>query len=373
MEGEPSSLKRVKQLPDVVQVSCHPRVGIIGNPSDGYAGKTIGCTFTNYRATINMQLGSKVKFDFNPIGDPNVFDSIDSLVSSINRHGYDGGLRLLMATTKMFHVALKEENIVLPREAYRGFTMSYTTNVPRQLGLAGSSAICTAVFRSLIQWHGLDANIIPPSRLANYVLRAEQEELGITAGLQDRVCQVFDELVFMDFTPDAFKQHNNQHGHYVPLGGKATQFLDGRLFLLTPGSSFGAEIGKSSGKIHSPIRSLWEKNDPFVRSTMLEIAQLAEDGRIALIKENADQFAQLMNNNFALRLKLFGEAVSKRDIALIELAKSVNGRVGAKLPGSGGAVLVFSPEPDGFQSQIEGTKQDVHVLRLKLSPAKVVE
>ncbi len=40
------------------------------------------------------------------------------------------------------------------------------------------------------------------------VLRAE-EELGITAGLQDRVIQVYGGVVYMDFA----KEFMQQHGH----------------------------------------------------------------------------------------------------------------------------------------------------------------
>ena len=43
------------------------------------------------------------------------------------------------------------------------------------------------------------------------VLRAE-EELGITAGLQDRVIQVYGGVVYMDFAKEFIQQHG--HGRY---------------------------------------------------------------------------------------------------------------------------------------------------------------
>ena len=43
------------------------------------------------------------------------------------------------------------------------------------------------------------------------VLRAE-EELGITAGLQDRVIQVYGGVVYMDFAKEFIQRHG--HGRY---------------------------------------------------------------------------------------------------------------------------------------------------------------
>lgn len=45
------------------------------------------------------------------------------------------------------------------------------------------------------------------------VLQAE-EELGITAGLQDRVVQVYGGVVYMDFAKDMMQRHG--HGRCCP-------------------------------------------------------------------------------------------------------------------------------------------------------------
>ena len=39
-----------------------------------------------------------------------------------------------------------------------------------------------------------------------------EEELGITAGLQDRVVQVYGAVVYMDFAKELMQQHG--HGRY---------------------------------------------------------------------------------------------------------------------------------------------------------------
>ena len=47
-----------------------------------------------------------------------------------------------------------------------------------------------------MEFYGVE---IPLEAQPSFVLRVEQEELGIAAGLQDRVIQVYEGLVYMDF------------------------------------------------------------------------------------------------------------------------------------------------------------------------------
>lgn len=76
-----------------------------------------------------------------------------------------------------------------------------------QVGLAGSSAILTAVLRAVLRFYGFGteekAAAIGLSRdaLPAFVLSVESDELGIAAGLQDRVVQSYEGAVHMDFKP----------------------------------------------------------------------------------------------------------------------------------------------------------------------------
>jgi glucuronokinase len=66
--------------------------------------------------------------------------------------------------------------------------MSYTTNIPRHSGLAGSSAIITAAFNCLLEWFEVQDSFKVQER-PTFVLNVEKQELGIMAGLMDRVVQ----------------------------------------------------------------------------------------------------------------------------------------------------------------------------------------
>ncbi|HYE75824.1 MAG TPA: hypothetical protein VEF04_20945, partial [Blastocatellia bacterium] len=187
-------------------------------------------------------------------------------------------------------------------------------------------------------------------------------------GLQDRVSQAFDQPVFMDFTPEAFNRNQGEYGQYEVLPPSAIDFFKGRLFLLFPSEKFQAHfqlLGKSSGKVHSPVRKLWEQGDKLARETMIEIAGLATAGREALVQNDHMRFINLMNKNFELRCRLFGDAVSKRDKALIEIAREFGPDVGAKLPGSGGTVLVFALRGQEFQDYA-AHREDVEVVEIAL-------
>ena len=72
----------------------------------------------------------------------------------------------------------------------------WSTTVPREVGLAGSSAIVTATVRALCALHG---HVLAPDALAEMVLAVEVDDLGIAAGPQDRYAQAHEGLVLMDF------------------------------------------------------------------------------------------------------------------------------------------------------------------------------
>ena len=101
-----------------------------------------------------------------------------------------------MAICKVFYshciqhgIALKEQN----------FTLSYDTNIPRQAGLSGSSAIICAALSCLLDFYNV-RHLIKVEIRPNIILDAEKE-LGIVAGLQDRVAQVYGGLVYMVCMP----------------------------------------------------------------------------------------------------------------------------------------------------------------------------
>ena len=165
-----------------IKTHAYPRVGLIGNPSDGYHGRTIAFTFKNFRAEILMgEDSTRISF----VNRESAFESVHELCSHIRHHGYYGGIRLLKATIKRFHDHCNEHSIGADFE--KKFKVTYTSNIPQQVGLAGSSAIITATFRALMDFYDVS---IDQAVLPNLIREVETQELSIPAGLQDRVVQV---------------------------------------------------------------------------------------------------------------------------------------------------------------------------------------
>lgn len=192
----------------IIRTIAYPRAGLIGNPSDGYFGKTISFAFRNYAAQV--ELWESPELELLPSRrDHSVFSSIFSLHEDVKKHGYYGGFRLLKATVKAFLDYSNSRGIKLDG---RNFTLRYRSDIPNRVGLAGSSALITACTRALMGFYQVS---ISRHTLANFVLSIENHELGIPAGLQDRVAQAYQGLVFMDFDREIMQSRG--YGKYETL------------------------------------------------------------------------------------------------------------------------------------------------------------
>lgn len=117
---------------------AYARAGLIGNPSDGYNGKTIAFTVRNFFAEVTLRSAEEINFVAGPF-DFDCYGDIYALQQSVSRHGYYGGVRLLKATVKRFADYCSRAGIAL--DPKRNFSLAYESNIPQQVGLAGSSEI----------------------------------------------------------------------------------------------------------------------------------------------------------------------------------------------------------------------------------------
>lgn len=316
-----------KAEPRHIHSRTFARVGIMGNPSDGFHGKTIACTIKNFWASVELWESERLTLLPHPLYDPSSFSGLSDLHFIGRREGYYGGTRLLMATCKCFQELCTTSGIALPR---KNFTAKYDTNIPRQVGLAGSSAIVCALFKALMDFYDLSEEHIPLEKQPSFVLSVE-EELGIQAGLQDRVVQVYKGLVYMDFDADYMKEHG--HGLYERLPREVFAWVSSLPLFL----AYEADPS-DSGKIHSNVRARWDLGDQEVVDAMKHFADLTVKAREAMERRDHAGLADLMDENFATRRKLYGDAaLGKNNLRMTELCQ-MNGAA-VKFPGSGGAVL----------------------------------
>jgi glucuronokinase len=301
----------------IIETYSYPRAAVIGNPSDGYFGKTIAFVFSNFIARV--QLYETPELEIKPERlDTALFNSMEELAGDVNFAGYYGGLRLLKASVKIFYEYCTKNGIRIDN---RNFTIRYHSTIPLRLGLAGSSAIITSCFKALQQFFNIN---ITPEILANLVLSVETQELGIAAGLQDRVAQAFEHPVFMDFNRSVMGKQG--FGHYEGLNADCFPafYIAFRMNL-----SEGTEI------THNNLRARFEIGDPVVLDAMKKWGDLTLAFRDAMQQHDYDRMHYLMNENFNLRRKII--PISKENIEMVELARSSG--ASAKFTGSGGAII----------------------------------
>lgn len=301
----------------LIKTQSFARAGFLGNPSDGYFGKTLSFAFQNFSAEIVMYETPELGFVPGDVDDAS-FASPDELLRDIQLFGYYGGIRLMKAVAKLFFLWCRERGVALPA---RNFTVRYTSNIPRLVGLSGSSAICTAMLKALQQFYGVQ---IPLEDAPTICLEAERDELGIQCGLQDRVIQMYGGCVFMDF--DKALVESTGHGRYERLDPA----LLPRLYV-----AYDPRRAEVSGAYHKKLRVLFEEKKPDIVAAMGEFADIAQQGRDALLAGRPDLLPALVNANFDLRDRIFNVAPANRNMVLAARAAGAS----AKFAGSGGAIV----------------------------------
>ncbi|XP_026227122.1 glucuronokinase with putative uridyl pyrophosphorylase [Anabas testudineus] len=317
------STKRQDSPAKPITCRSYARVGLMGNPSDGFNGKTIAMTISNFWAEVTLVESQRLVLLPHPLNDPTEFGSLQDLFCISMKEGYLGGLRLLQATCKKFYQFCSKQGIALTKQ---NFTLKYDTNIPRQVGLAGSSAIVSATLKCLMKFYNITDYDLPKPVRANFILNVETDELFITAGLQDRVVQVYEGLVYMDFSKKLMKEQG--YGDYVSMDTSD----------LPPFWLAYLSDPSDSGRIHSNIRQRWLNEEPVVVEAMKTFAELTDQARTAFQKKDWSHLAQLMDQNFDLRRSVYtDECLGSGNLKMVELARQFGSAV--KLPGSGGAVV----------------------------------
>ena len=253
---------------------------------------------------------------------------MNEFLRDIKLHGYYGGLRLMKAAVKKFHAYAAQQG----RELHnRNFTLSFESDIPRLVGLSGSSAIVVATFRALMKFYDFD---IPLHLQPSLILSVEKDELGITAGLQDRVIQTYEGMVYMDF--DKKLLEGRGYGEYVPMKPKKMP----PLYI-----AYDPERAEVSDVPHRNLRELYNRGDAAVVGAMLKYRDLTDRGRAAIEAGDWDTLGQVMNENFDLRRTIM--PIVPENLRMVEVARSTG--ASAKFAGSGGAIVGLYKDGKQYQ------------------------
>jgi glucuronokinase len=305
---------------EIIRKRAYARAGLLGNPSDGYNGKTISIIVRNFWAEVVMYEWDSVDI-VQSRDDRARFRSIHDLAQDVRLHGYYGGIRLIKATIKGFVDYCSERNLKLHD---RNFSVRYDTNIPRQVGLAGSSSIIVATLRCLMEFYGIE---IPLELQPSFVLSIETEELGISAGLQDRVIQCYEGVVYMNFDKLAERKANG-------ITFYAYERLDPAL--LPPlYIAYHNALSEPTETFHNDLRGRYDCGESLVVNAMQHFARLTVQGREALLNQDAAKLSALINENFDTRRSIY--KLPSWQTKMVETARQCG--ASAKFAGSGGAVI----------------------------------
>ncbi|MCP4004808.1 MAG: GHMP kinase [bacterium] len=295
---------------------AHARVGLLGNPSDGYEGQAIAFCTSDFAARVTLETAGR--FEIVP-GPDDEFDapSVQALSRGLALRGCDGGVRLLRAAIRRFAIHWPELERLGEDDPRLRFRMRYETSIPRQVGLAGSSAIVIAALRALLEWFDVGAEA---HELAELALAAEVDDLGIAAGPMDRVAQAYEDVLHMDFAP--------------PRTPASYARLDPKL-LPVMYIAWDPRGGEVSGRVHSDVRSRWTSGDPQVLEAMRRFRELVDEGIDCLQKRDLAGFRQCVDRNFDMRATIW--KLTDRDQQLVAIGRSQGSAV--KFCGSGGSVI----------------------------------
>jgi glucuronokinase len=202
---------------------------------------------------------------------------------------------------------------------------------------------------------------VPVSRhsLASLVLSVENNELGIPAGLQDRVSQAYQGLIYMDFERAAMEARG--YGRYEPLD----------LTLLPPVYvAFREDLSEGTEVYHNDLRARWTRGDADVVAAMSYWADLTMQFREALLRGDRVAMNQVVNANFDKRASLYDVGDGNRDM----IATARRQGASANFAGSGGAIVGIYEDDTMFQKLTDAfAKKGIRVVKPDFAPPLPVE
>jgi len=318
------------------------RAGLAGNPSDALGGAAIAIPIPALAARVELRDAERVRV----VGprQEQTWSSMYDLDTEVSRHGHEGADRLVTAALVMlWRWATTTRSGRPPGDAGLGtaalgnttpFEAVWSTDIPRSVGLAGSSALIVATMRAAAERWELD---IDPPMLAGLTLETERTELGLPAGWMDRAVQAHNAPTWMDA-----RTTTQVDGLDLPIMEVVTP---APIELAIAWDPVGAA---PSRRLHGGLQARLKAGDPAMPAAIGRLVEQAELATAALIGGDGPALRAAVSASCELRREL--GALDERTSALVEHARRSGSA--ATSAGSGGAVSVV-PGPAGLQAALD--------------------
>ncbi len=298
----------------MIRVTAPGRAGLIGNPTDGYGGSLVCCSIKE-RAEVTIEPADQLIIE-NRFGQTTL-----KWENDFNNQGdYFDIVRCILRYFKLYHLKAK---------------ITTTTTIPEQAGLAGSTAVLAAVLSAITAYAGQRYHSYHLAELNRII---ELNYMKCHCGYQDAYMTTFGGLNFLDFRgKEYYKQlEKEQYATVEPIGQFVTEI---------PIIVAHTGVKHHSGQFHKPLRDRWLEGDSEVVNAYKQIIDISREGKKAIINNDWDTLARLMNINHEIQDSL--QSSGEQNSYMIKVAKA-NGAQAAKLAGAGGGgtIIALSYEPE---------------------------
>jgi galactokinase/mevalonate kinase-like predicted kinase len=301
-------------VPQARRIVCSApaRANLIGNPSDQYGGSTLGVSLP-----------------------PRAWAALDA-----NAPGrIQGAPAIVHAVLDAFAIARPD------------FGVRLATSIPRQSGVAGSTALVVALVRAVLAWQG---RTLDRDAHAEFARAVERERMGVQCGYSDPYLCTFGGLRHLDLRGKRFDRgvrhgagssgFDREAGPYATVEDLGAEVRELPFVVAYTG------VQHSSDAVHRPIRERWLAGEPAVVAAYERIAELGTLGKSALQRGAWPALGALMNENHALQRELGGSGPANERLIAAALAA---GAPGAKLAGAGGGGTIVALWPASDAAPLE--------------------
>ena len=249
---------------------------------------------------------------------------------------YDGNLDLLKAAVRALD---------LPG----GLEITVRCDAPPGSGMGSSASVGVALLGLLAKLRQLRSaergTMMTRFEIAELACALE-DELSIVGGKQDQYAAAVGGFSYMRFNGDSVAVES------IEVPDAVLAELEKHLVLCYSGQS------RLSGDTNQKMISAYEAGEPTVVDAMRSVKRIAGDMYRALLEEDLDWFAELLNEEWEARGKLHSEVVTPKMAQMRDAAMQA-GAAGGKVCGAGGGgCMLFLAEPDQeapVRKALEGT------------------
>ena len=280
---------------------------------------------------------------------------------SVEIHALDAGYRVEIDDVRSveYNGALDLLKAAVVRMGVRrSLRVEVWADAPGGSGMGTSSSVAVALLAALGRIEGLE---LPRHRLAELAHSLEVEELRIECGVQDQYAAAFGGVQFMEVDYPSVRQYA------LTLSRGFVAGLDQRFLVVHSGES------RLSHDIHTKVLGALSEADASAHAALDRLRECAYGMRDALLSEDFDQMAEIMNANWEAQKALCGAITTLRIERIIEIARAA-GAAGAKVNGAGGGgtvTILCAPEAKPRVRQALYQVDEVEILPCPLTFAGV--